>query len=91
MSPLAKKRKTHGCRGCKERPGPLSCPYSPKCVEMEFCELRVYGVLRSSQPYCTRGCCSAGLCRHVHPQHVPQYQPEEAEQYASYDVETRCA
>jgi hypothetical protein len=23
-------------------------PYSPKCVEVEFCELRIDGVLRSS-------------------------------------------
>jgi hypothetical protein len=26
----------------------FSCPYSPKCLEDEFCELRLYGVLRSS-------------------------------------------
>src|SRR5215204_4025620 len=24
------------------------CAYSPECVEEEFCELRLYGVLRSS-------------------------------------------
>jgi hypothetical protein len=30
------------------RPGPLSCPYSPKCLEEEFCELRMYGILGSS-------------------------------------------
>src|SRR5688572_30186118 len=28
--------------------GPISCPYSPECVEGEFCELRRHGVLRSS-------------------------------------------
>jgi hypothetical protein len=26
----------------------LFLPYSPECVEEQFCELRVYGVLRSS-------------------------------------------
>ena len=29
-------------------PRPL---YSPECVEVEFCELRLYGVLRSSHSY----------------------------------------
>ena len=28
--------------------GPSSCPYSPECVEGEFLELPLYGVLRSS-------------------------------------------
>src|SRR5215211_959661 len=28
--------------------GPPYCPYSPKCVEGEFCELRHHGVLGSS-------------------------------------------
>jgi hypothetical protein len=28
-------------------PPSLSCPYSPECVELEFCELRFDGVLRS--------------------------------------------
>src|SRR5215212_3728042 len=27
--------------------GPTFCLYSPDCVEGEFCELRLYGVLRS--------------------------------------------
>src|SRR5215204_3313289 len=30
--------------------GPSSCPYSPKCVEEEFCELRLLGILGSSLP-----------------------------------------
>ncbi len=29
-------------------PRPFLLPYSPKCVEEEFSELRLYGVLRSS-------------------------------------------
>src|SRR3712207_5816836 len=29
-------------------PGPSSCLYSPKCVEEEFCELRLEGFLGSS-------------------------------------------
>src|SRR5215212_6148477 len=29
------------------RSGPPSCPYSPKCLEGEFCELRELGVLGS--------------------------------------------
>src|SRR5215212_9630504 len=28
--------------------GPSFCQYSPECVEGEFCELPLYGVLRSS-------------------------------------------
>jgi hypothetical protein len=28
--------------------GSSSAPYSPKCVELEFCELRLLGILRSS-------------------------------------------
>src|SRR5215211_6368074 len=31
-------------------PALLSCPYSPECVEGKFCELRLYGVQRSSPP-----------------------------------------
>ena len=30
--------------------GPSSCPYSSKCLEGEFCELRVDAVLSSSPP-----------------------------------------
>ena len=30
------------------RSGPSSCPYSPKCVEQEFSELRLYRILGSS-------------------------------------------
>ena len=29
-------------------PGPLSCLYSSKCLELEFCELRLLGILRTS-------------------------------------------
>jgi hypothetical protein len=32
--------------------GPPTCPYSPECVEGEFCELRLVRMLRSS-PYST--------------------------------------
>src|SRR5829696_6360341 len=32
--------------------GPPSYLYSPECVEGKFCELRLYGVLRSSLPRC---------------------------------------
>ena len=50
-------------RQCDEHPSritctlggsvPSSCPYSPECVEEEFCELRHNGVLRSSAlPLC---------------------------------------
>ena len=31
-----------------------SCPYSPKYLEEEFCELRIDGVLRSSPIGCSR-------------------------------------
>jgi hypothetical protein len=34
-------------------PRSFSCPYSPKCVEGVFSELRLYGVLRSLSPYRT--------------------------------------
>ena len=30
---------------------PSPCPYSPECVEYEFCELRHNGVLGSSAPH----------------------------------------
>jgi hypothetical protein len=36
-------------RGSASSRGPSFCLYSPKCVEVEFCELRHYGVFRSSQ------------------------------------------
>ena len=35
------------CEQNKPCLGPFSCPYSPECVEVEFCELRLYGVLGS--------------------------------------------
>jgi hypothetical protein len=38
----------HGCPSLS--PAPLSCLYSPKCLEEEFCELRELGILRSSLP-----------------------------------------
>jgi hypothetical protein len=38
--------------GCSSS-GPPSCPYSPKCVELAFCELRFLGILGS--PFA--GCC----------------------------------
>jgi len=46
-------RRTNGLQ--EEGPGvlifsrPSSCPYSPECVERGFCELRLLGILRSSQ------------------------------------------
>jgi hypothetical protein len=36
----------HGCPSLS--PAAFSCLYSPKCVEVEFSEVRLYGVLRSS-------------------------------------------
>src|SRR5215213_5707135 len=33
------------------------CPYSPKCVEWAFCEVRIHGVLRSSRSTPTRNVC----------------------------------
>jgi hypothetical protein len=35
-------------RGILRGPGTYFCLYSPEFVEEEFCELRLYGVLRSS-------------------------------------------
>jgi hypothetical protein len=35
-------------RGILRGPGPYFCLYSPECVEGEFCEPRLYGVLRSA-------------------------------------------
>src|SRR5829696_3821547 len=47
-------------------PGPFFSPqsYSTECVEWMFCELRLYGVLRSS----VHSSCSAKLCdmAHIH-------------------------
>src|SRR5215210_3374979 len=53
-------RQRYSCRvanrvGVLRAPAPPPCPYSPKCVEEEFCELRLYGVLGSSL--------TARLCR----------------------------
>jgi len=39
--------------------GPSLCPYSPKCVEGVFCELRLYRILGSSSPLGMRSACSA--------------------------------
>src|SRR5215218_932896 len=42
-------------------PGPLSCPYSPECVEEKFLEveLPLYGVLRrSALPWCSDVLCA---------------------------------
>src|SRR5215208_2356024 len=41
------------CRSCSlgsgvEHPRPFLSPYSPECAEVEFCELRLDGVLGSS-------------------------------------------
>src|SRR5215211_5264847 len=50
-------RQRYSCRvanrvGILRAPAPPPCPYSPKCVEEEFCELRLYGVLRPAPaPY----------------------------------------
>ena len=65
--------------------GPVLGAYSPECVEYGFCELRVYGVLRSPhgptsgemglrwscQGYCTPAPCSRrkSMGRSVAPRH----------------------
>ena len=36
-------------------PGPSSCPYSPKCVEYEFSEVRSYKLRRSEGALAYRG------------------------------------
>jgi hypothetical protein len=36
-------------RGILRDPGPYFCLYSPECVEVEFCEVRIDGVQRSSR------------------------------------------
>ena len=43
---------TSGLLGPGHRsPGPSPCHYSPECVEGVFCEVRVHGVLRSSDGF----------------------------------------
>jgi hypothetical protein len=37
--------------GVSSSSGPSFCPYSPKCLELEFCELRLLGILGSSRRF----------------------------------------
>src|SRR5919107_72658 len=50
--------------------GSFSCPYSPKCRELEFCELRLLGILRSSAlPWCFRAHTLPSYRRMLRPSH----------------------
>src|SRR5215213_6552525 len=50
--PIRKKPARHKCplqpADCNREAFPALSSYSPECVEGEFCELRLYGVLRST-------------------------------------------
>jgi hypothetical protein len=50
--------------GAPDSPGPSLCPYSPECVEVEFCEVRKFTPLVSGRR--DRPRCAAGVHRKRH-------------------------